>query len=210
MSRLINALSARDSHIWTLRLVIAILSLLLCGCLLAWHQSREQITVHIPPDLSQGASVRVGQLAPSTVYAFAHHIFQALNHWPDNGVVDQPRLLQEYRCYLTPRFRHSLQRAMQSKMRRGELQRARGVYPLAHYRAEFVRPQGASLWLVRMDLGLREWVRDRVVKDTRLHYQLRVVRHDVAKQCNPWGLALDGYEAPPRRISAAPDGIDSP
>ena len=203
MSRLINALSARDSHIWTLRLVIVILTALLFVCILAWHRSRDQITVHIPPDLSRGATLRAGQLSAPTVYAFAQHIFQAINHWPDNGAVDQQRLLQEYRCYLTPSFRNSLRRSTQAKMRSGELQRARGVYPLTHYRDSLVRQLSAALWLVRLDLGLREWVRDRTVKDTRLRYELRVARHDVSRQCNPWGLALDGYESPPRRISAA-------
>ncbi len=208
MSRLINTLSAHDSHIWTLRFVILILTGLLLGCLLVWHQASDQITVHIPPDLSQGATLHAGQLTAPTVYAFAQHIFQALNHWPDNGVVDQPRLLQEYSCYLTPEFRNSLHRSAQRKQRRGELQRTRGVYPLTHYRAVLVQQQSAALWQVRLDLGLREWVRDRAVKETQLRYELRVVRHDVSRQCNPWGLALDGYATLPRRIDAALTAAD--
>ena len=42
------------------------------------------------------------------------------------------------------------------------------------------------------------------VKKTAIRYPLRVVRHAVDLEANPWGLALDGFAAEgPRRLSEA-------
>ena len=40
------------------------------------------------------------------------------------------------------------------------------------------------------------------VKQTTIRYPLRIVRHAIDPESNPWGLALDGYEGDgPRRLS---------
>jgi hypothetical protein len=42
------------------------------------------------------------------------------------------------------------------------------------------------------------------VKRTAIRYPLRVVRHAVDLEANPWGLALDGFGGDgPHRLSAA-------
>jgi hypothetical protein len=39
-----------------------------------------------------------------------------------------------------------------------------------------------------------------VVKDSFIRYPLRVVRYDVDGECNPFGLALDGFYQDPIRL----------
>ena len=54
------------------------------------------------------------------------------------------------------------------------------------------------MWL---DLELLESVKGMTVKRTAIRYPLRVVRHAVDLEANPWGLALDGFSVDgPRRL----------
>mgnify|MGYP000222875912 CR=1 FL=1 len=60
-----------------------------------------------------------------------------------------------------------------------------------------------------LDLDLFESVKGMTVKKTAIRYPLRVVRHAVDLEANPWGLALDGFAGEgPRRLTEdelAPD-----
>ncbi|MCB1904635.1 MAG: DUF2895 family protein, partial [Gammaproteobacteria bacterium] len=61
-----------------------------------------------------------------------------------------------------------------------------------------------DVWVVWLDLDLYESVKGMTVKKTAIRYPLRVVRHAVDLEANPWGLALDGFAAEgPRRLSEA-------
>ena len=57
-------------------------------------------------------------------------------------------------------------------------------------------------WIVWLDLDLLESVKGMTVKHTAIRYPLRVVRHAVDLEANPWGLALDGFGGDgPRRVT---------
>ena len=84
-SRYADALTARDQHIKTLRLLCAGLAV---SCLLLWWggtKSPSDFTLHVPPDLSTGSVQRVGEIPKANVYAFAFYIFQQANRWQVNG-----------------------------------------------------------------------------------------------------------------------------
>ena len=54
-----------------------------------------------------------------------------------------------------------------------------------------------------MDLDLFESVKGMTVKHAAIRYPVRVVRHAVDLEANPWGLALDGFAGEgPRRLTA--------
>ena len=62
---------------------------------------------------------------------------------------------------------------------------------------------GNGVWVVWLDLDLFESVKGMTVKHTAIRYPLRVVRHAVDLEANPWGLALDGFAGEgPRRLTA--------
>ena len=78
----------------------------------------------------------------------------------------------------------------------GELdQRVRGVQeiPGHHYGGQRVDRQNDGVWVVWLDLDVQEYYRQTLVKHTPIRYPLRVVRMDVDKALNPYGLALDGF-----------------
>lgn len=182
------------------------LSLLLCALLLlmifVWHRSSRSITVHVPPDLSNAVSMPAGSVPAPNVYAFALFAFQKLNFWQRDGDADYARLIDENRCFHTANFKRWLENNFKEKRARGELGRSRGLFPRNGFSADRVRRIGDDTWLVQLDMNLREWVKDRLVKDTAVRYQLRVARFDISRECNPWGLALDGHEQAPQRIDA--------
>lgn len=76
------------AHITTLRLALAGAGLVILALWHGWEQARQAVRLHLPPDLRSGAVLRLDDPRPENVYAFAHYIFQQLNHWPDNGDKD--------------------------------------------------------------------------------------------------------------------------
>ena len=201
MSRILQALADRDAHIWTLRMVVLLQTVVTVLMYFAWHTARQEITVHIPPDLSRSVHQAAAEIPEPNIYAFALMVYQSLNLWQDSGTEDYPRQITDNRCYLTPRFIRWLEDNMRHKQGRGELARSRAVFPLAGYLEDSVEPQGDGSWIVILNLGLSEWVRNRRIKDTAVRYRLKVVSFDVSRDCNPWGLALDRHLDVPRRIS---------
>ncbi len=184
--------------------VIGLLIGALYGAGLGWHRAVAQQTFHVPPDLRSGAVVQKGAVPPATVYAFAHYIFQQLNRWPTDGASDYGNAIYRLSAYLTPRFRAELEADLDRRGRLGELlQRTRGVHEVlgAGYAERRVDVLGNATWVVWLDLQINEWVKGMQVKDTTVRYPLEVVHHDIDREQNPWGLALNGYAATPRRLT---------
>ncbi|EDZ3349484.1 DUF2895 family protein, partial [Salmonella enterica] len=56
MSLFRNAVSARDSHIHTLRLACVILGILAAVSMGGWYMAPRDLTIRIPPDLRSGST----------------------------------------------------------------------------------------------------------------------------------------------------------
>lgn len=195
-----RAISLRDSHIWSLRILCLLLLLLLCLMIIALLRYQRDIVVHLPPDINGSAVLRSGDIPPSNIYSFAFSVFQNLNHWPDDEGDNYLENITKHQCLVTPYFLRWLYADFKRKQNQGELNRSRGFFPLGGYRPEYVKSLTPNTWEVILDLALREWVHNRIVKDTKLRYVLRVVRFDISKACNPWGLALDEHTQPVVRL----------
>ena len=57
--------------------------------------------------------------------------------------------------------------------------------------------------MVSLDLMIEEMVLGERVKSRAVAYPVRVVRYDVDRELNPWGLALDCLTGVPRAIELA-------
>ena len=128
------------------------------------------------------------------VYTFAYYIFQQLNRWPSDGEKDYPQQIYKLQGFVTPSCRLALEADMNEKQRLGELrQRVRSVQEiLGHsYSRSRVIFESNSSWLTWLDVNVTESINGHPVKDVTLRYPMRVVRFDVDKEVNPWGLALD-------------------
>lgn len=193
------------SHLRSLWVVIGFQALVILALWIGWSQSPKHLRVHVPPDLRSGAMLSVEEVPPANVYAFAFYIFQQLNRWPDNGAGDYGKAIFRLAPYLTPRYRNDLIADMELKARRGELAyRTRGMHEVPGHGFEERRVDvlAPDVWIVWLDLDLLESVKGMTVKQTTIRYPLRVVRHAIDPESNPWGLALDGYDGDgPRRLT---------
>ena len=94
---------------------------------------------------------------------------------------------------MTPACRAALEADMNEKQRVGELrQRVRTLQEIfgQSYTRQRVKIESGSSWKVWMDVNLMESIGGHPVKNVMLRYPLQVVRFDVDKEVNPWGLAL--------------------
>ncbi|WP_405240389.1 PFL_4703 family integrating conjugative element protein [Lentisalinibacter orientalis] len=192
-------------HLRSLWAVIVIQVAIIGALWFGWSQAPERLTVHIPPDLRSGSVLAIREIPPANVYTFAYYIFQQLNRWPEDGASDYGEAIFRVSAYLTPRYRADLMAELEQKGRRGELAyRVRAVQALPGHTYEDRRVEVLSddAWVAWLDLELLESVKGMTVKRTAIRYPLRVVRHAVDPESNPWGLALDGFAGEgPRRLT---------
>ncbi len=193
------------AHLRTLWAVIGLEALIIAALWYGWSQAPKELIVHVPPDLRSGATLTVEAVPPANVYVFAFYLFQQLNRWPEDGTRDYGRAIFRISPYLTPKYRAELLADLDLKGRRGELAyRVRGVQGIPGHGFEERRVDilGDGVWVVWLDLDLFESVKGMTVKYTAIRYPLRVVRHAVDLEANPWGLALDGFAGEgPRRLT---------
>jgi len=191
-------LLATSDHIRTLRILVV--CLLVAVVALWWRNGVLQETrrLYIPPDLTQGLVTNFDSVPAPTVYTFAYYIFQQLNRWPSDGEKDYPKQIYALQGFLTPGCRAALETDMNTKQELGELrQRVRSVQEIfgQTYTRQRVQIETNSAWKIWLDVNVTESIGGHPVKDVLLRYPLRVVRFDVDKEVNPWGLALACNEA---------------
>lgn len=207
MSRTRHAVSARDSHIFTLRLVIGILALVCAGMWYGWKSAPDQLTIHNPPDLRSGSTRLWWQIDPSNVYSFTFYIWQQLNRWHVNGQQDYWRQLHSLSPFFTQSCMAHLKDDYEARNRRQELQgRVRGMYeiPGRGYRGGetgSVRIVSNDSWVVNLDVVVNETFRGEPIRDIYVRYPIRVLRADVDPERNPWGLLIDCFEGTPERMA---------
>ncbi|WP_331351264.1 DUF2895 family protein [Cellvibrio sp. UBA7671] len=192
-----NALHSRDSHIWTLRIVLLVLMGLLFLQSLVIYSRQNEITVHVPPDLSKGAVLNPGELQAANAFFFAVYVWRNLNDWSVSGKEDYSRLITEYQCLVTPEFERWLKQNEALKRRQGELDRTRVLADLGLYKPEFVTPLGGNIFSIALLTTIQERVKGVVIKDVGMSYSLRVVPD--TRKCNVMGMALDGFMVDPTR-----------
>lgn len=199
-----KAMDIKQGHINTLRGVIAAQMIVIAALWYGWESAPRDLTVHLPPDIRTGATLKANEVPPHSVYGFAQYIFQQLNRWESNGQTEAGQRLYALSPYITPAFREQIKADLDLKGRRGELAgRTRGItgIPGHDYSPDLVRVVAPGVWEVRVAMEVLETVDGVVVKRAQVVYPLRVVRYDYDPEKNAWGLALDGYaEGGPYRL----------
>lgn len=200
MSRFRHALAARDAHIATLRVLIGVLAVACAGLWYGWQAAPQKLTIYNPPDLRSGSTRQWWVVPPSTVYSFAFYIWQQVNRWPANGLVNYKNNIAEYSPYLTPGCRRFLKASYATRKDHNELKdRVRGLYeiPGRGYHPNDVTILNRNHWVVAMNLEINEYLHGTRVRQAFVRYHLRVVRNDADPQHNPWGLQVDCFANPP-------------
>jgi len=209
MSRFRKIVDEQSAHITTLRGVIVALLGLSAVLSYGWYAAPQDLVIHQPPDLRSGSTRIAGEVPPQSVYAFGFYIFQQLNRWTINGEDDYWNRIHTISAYLTPAFNEALKEDYASKKARRELQnRQRSVHevPGRVYEMSRVKIESPDSWIVYLDLQITETYRGETIKNTAVRYPLRIVRYDIDPELNPFGMALDGFETPPARLTSAEEG----
>ncbi len=197
--------SSLESHIMTLRGIIAFMGLMIIFLWYGWNNSKTDIRIHIPPDIRSGAVLKADEISPPNIYTFAGYIFQQLNHWEKNGEKDYGMQIFKTAPYLTPKYREYLINDLDIRGKKGELTgRTRTIQaiPGQGYEERRVDLINENTWVVWLDYHIKESVRGMEIKDVRIRYPVRVIRYNVNPETNPWGLALDGFaDKGPQRIT---------
>ncbi len=199
MSRYMNALDGNRFLIRVQWIFIAILAFLATFAMMGWKSTPKDFTAHIPPDLRSGAKLNIGstpEVPLPNVYAFGMYVWQLINRWQSDGQKNYGEQIFAMQNYITPACREQLIADMNSKASNGELtQRTRTVseIPGQSYQEKRVIPLGDQAWTILLDMQLQETSRGVTVKDTYIRYPLQVVRFDVARELNPFGLAIDCF-----------------
>ncbi len=197
MADIRNSLTARDSHIWTLRIANVLLVALLAVAMAVIYYLNTQIEVQVPPDISKGAVLKHGELQKPNVYNFALTVWKDLNSWPTSGKKDYGGKAEKYTCQITPEFMSEIAKHIEKKHKKGELDRARELYDELAYKREFVTDLGNNTFSVALLMHLVERVNYTPVKDVYMQYSIRVVPD--SRACNEFGMALDGFANDPYR-----------
>lgn len=161
---------------------------------IGWSSAPTQISLHYPPDLRSGATMKVGQIYESEVYLFAQYILQQLNNWKQDGEKDYRHKINILQSYFTPTYQAYLEHDYKARKSQGELRkRVRNWSPVpdAVFTEAFVERIGKD-WIVWIDVEIKEYVNGGIVKNLINRIPMQVVRYDVDREINPWGLALNG------------------
>lgn len=199
-----NALTARDSHIWTLRMALMLLIGLLAGVIYLFSAAKNDFTCHVPPDLSRGGKIKPGDLVGPNSYSFANYMWREINEWQASGKTEFAANIEANRCYLSVDFYNWLKKLEAHKKNTGELDRERRLVPIQQFRPNMAKKLGDDLYVVYLDMRLTETVAGEVVKDIGMRYPLRVYADH--RDCNVMGMAVDGFESEPTRFDL-PEGL---
>ncbi len=160
-----------------------ILCLLSAAFFIGWITSPSRLTLYLPPDIQNGATLKAGSIPEPLIYSFAYEVWQELNYWPGETGDDYQKNIHTYWSYLTPRFKAELLEDLSG----------------AAYDSINVKKLGNDTWEVDLKMRLTEFKNNQAVKDVEIIYPLKVTRINVSPQNNPYGLALAGFISEPQR-----------
>ena len=205
-----NVLIAREQHILSLYVVIAVMSVIIGYQAYLNASQINRITLYYPPDLSSGYTQTVGDVPPPVVYMFASTVMRTVNDWPDDGAKDAQEKLRVWGGYMSPDFRQQLMQIVEEKIQRGVeiVKRRREMTEIpgkGFVDGVSVKSYGDS-WVVYLNVTIKEWAvaTSAQIRDEQVQYALIVQRGRLATEnnINPYGLYIVGYERPPITLSS--------
>lgn len=180
---------------------IIILSLVTLALFTGWITTPSRLTIYIPPDIQNGATMKVNNIPEALIYSFAYQIWQEINYWPNESGDEYKKNILTYSSYLTPAFKAELLISNNDLKASGQLQRLRLLQGLngAAYDNSYVKKLSNNTWQVNLFMRLTELNNNQTVKDIEIVYPLKVTRSNVSAEHNPYGLSLAGFVSDPSR-----------
>lgn len=180
----------------------------LCA-LLAYNNSelRKVQRMWLPPDLSKGQSVAIGEPQKSYVHGFALTILSAIARWKEDGEKEYKENIYKFGTYISPKFVRQLTEDYESRIstrggRPNELRQRTREISLINYDspASMVRQVSSGRWHVYLDVMDEERLSGVVVKSGAYRYVLEVAIDSSDIMENDTGLRIMGLVEPPTQI----------
>lgn len=190
---------AQDVRIFIVSLVANVAQfIIIIGLIFCIATIPTRFTFHIPPDVSNGATLQANKIPKAYVGQFTFYIWQVINNWQKDGAQDAKANLQQYGAYLSPSFKYYLTQNDARLNSLGELQgRVRVIRPISGDNPQ-VTQINADTWQVALTVRDSEYVNGILVKDKEIEYPFKVIRYNGNAQINPFGLVLDGFTSEPQ------------
>lgn len=205
INKLFGAWKKEDQDASVIKLqsrTIFLLFAALVFCCIGWMTSPSRMVVYIPPDISNGATLKANTIPNPLIYSFSYEIWQELNYWSHDGTQDYANNIHTYWSYLTSNFKADLLQDNEDLKTTGQLQRQRFLQGLsgAAFDSANVKKISNNTWEVDLKMRLTEVKNNQPVKVVEILYPLKVVRANISQQNNPYGLQLAGFVSEPIRL----------
>lgn len=203
--KLVGTLAEQNNHILSLRITFVLQTLIILGLIAALYKAPDDITLYVPPDLSNGAVMQIGDVPKANVLSTVSYLWIEINSWIKNGEDDAFEQLDLYRDYFSYDFREQLYKSYRALKVRGELDRVRKVslvpgmiHEVDKRVFEEVKNQA---WVVYLDIVVEDYYLGELVQHVRARYPLKVERVETNYDRNPLGLIVTGFDKKPTIIS---------
>lgn len=196
-----NALDKSDARVKDWQLVSGGLFTLLMVQMAVSAVRQNDITVHVPPDLSGGATFSAGSIPKPNVYLFASEVWRSVNFWQENGDKDMRDNLHRYSCYISEDVIRDQLALHAARVKGGQsANRTRRMSEITNLKdvEGSVSSLGAGTWDVDLDLRLVESLQGTPVKDHPLRYRVRVAADNSGSTCNPFNMRIISISQPLR------------
>ncbi len=196
-----NALDRSDARVKDWQLISGVLLFILIAQMVISAVRQNDITVHIPPDLSAGAQFDSNTIPKPNVYLFASEVVRSINYWKTNGDKEMPDNLNRYACYISENVKseqialHALR--VSDGQSANRTRRLSEITDLKDVEGS-VSSVGAGIWDVDLDLRLIESLEGTQVKDHALRYRVRVAADNSGSVCNPFNMRITAINQPLR------------
>lgn len=199
---MVSTLKEHTAHINTLRATIGILSIALFFTIYVAIKALNNITVYIPPDLSDGAVIAQGDIPKGTVLANTAYLWIEFNTWMDSGETDSFKNITKYQNYFSEDFRQAMTKQYNEQYLKGDLKRTRritlipGIISDAENRV-ITTVRGRS-WIVLLDIVVEDFYLGAPLQKLQVRYPLTVERVETNNEQNPIGMMITGFNGSPK------------
>lgn len=202
--KLVSSLKEHSAHIKTLRMTVGLLSLALALSLGALYKAMDDITIYIPPDLSDGAAMKSGDVPKGTVLTNAAYLWTEFNTWMKDGNKDAFSNLTAYQNYFGSDFRQQMRDQYNDLFKKGDLNRIRRLTLAPGTLSEFdnrviTKVRGKS-WVVLLDVIVEDFYLGEPLQKLQVRYPLVVERVNTTADQNPIGMMIVGLNGSPKVI----------
>lgn len=190
-----------------LMVALLVLCLAIVGLTFGLVKLSRSITVYIPPDTTQGATVQAGIPDAANVYGFANYIYQYINHWPNDGEQDYKQRIFDVTNYVTPNFKSRLDRDYRHAVNNNGINELKNrvrqleLDPNHLFKAADVTRLADGVWTAELVYRLIENVGALEVKNVLIKVPLRIVKVNVDQEKNQFALQIDDYAGSIERLN---------